>query len=355
MNKRVLVTGGAGFVGANLAYFLKRDYPSWEIISLDNLHRRGSELNLPRLQEVGVSFIHGDIRQMEDLDSVGDIDLLLECSAEPSVLAGYKGTPSYLIQTNLVGTLNCLEKCRRVGAEIIFLSTSRVYPIGLINELTYAEEDTRFKLDPEQRIPGVSGYGFSEDLPLNGVRSLYGATKLCSEIVLQEYIAAYGIRGIINRCGVLTGPWQMGKIDQGFVVLWVASHLWNRKLSYIGFGGTGKQVRDVLHVEDLYRLICIEIKRIEQLSGKVFNVGGGQDRSISLCELSRLCQEITGREISITPVLETRQGDIPYYVSDCRQVQKMTGWNPRWTVKDTVSDICQWLQEHERVLKPILS
>jgi len=353
--KKVLITGGAGFVGSNLACFLARDYPAWQVISLDNLHRTGSELNLPRLKEAGVSFVHGDIRRVEDLESVGDIDLLVECSAEPSVLAGYGESPNYLIQTNLVGTLNCLEKCRQTSADIVFLSTSRVYPMTVINKLKFIEGDTRLKLGPQQSTPGVSEHGFSEELSLNGVRSLYGGTKLCSEIMIQEYIAAYGIKGIINRCGVLTGPWQMGKIDQGFVALWVARHFWDGELTYIGYGGLGKQVRDILHIEDLYSLLRIQIKRFDEFNGKIFNVGGGNELSISLCELTELCREVTGKKISISSIHQTRQADIPYYVTDCRRVQEATGWFPKRTLKDIVCDICSWLEKRETVLRPIFT
>ncbi|MFH1776641.1 MAG: NAD-dependent epimerase/dehydratase family protein [Candidatus Omnitrophota bacterium] len=351
----MLITGGAGFVGANLACYLKQDYPAWKIIVLDNLHRRGSELNVSRLKQAGVVFIHGDVRNMEDLACAGKIDLLLECSAEPSVLAGYGQDPGYLIQTNLGGTVNCLEKCRKDQADMIFLSTSRVYPIEIISKLKYLEDKTRLKLSTGKNIPGVSKHGFSEDFSLHGVRSLYGATKLCSELLIQEYISAYGIRGIINRCGVLTGPWQMGKVDQGVVALWVARHLWNKELNYIGYGGMGKQVRDILHIQDLYQLIRIQIKRLNSLSGNIFNVGGGIERSVSLCELTQLCQQIIGQKIKITSINKTRQGDIPYYVSDCRRVENITGWKQKKNLADIVSDVYLWLKENEKVLKPIFS
>jgi len=352
--KKVLITGGAGFVGANLAISLKQDHPSQTIISLDNLHRRGSELNVPRLQENGIQFLHGDVRIREDIEGVGDFDLLIECSAEPSVLAGYDASPAYPIQTNLAGTLNCMEVCRKQGAEILFLSTSRVYPMQMINSLVYIEEKTRFNLDPGQELPGVSPFGFSEDVPLAGVRSFYGATKLCSEFIIQEYMAAYGIRGVILRCGVLTGPWQMGKVDQGFVVLWLARHLWPGKLAYIGYGGKGKQVRDILHVDDLYALVSVLLDQMGEFSGAIFNVGGGRDRTVSLCELTGICQEITGNKIPVEALAETRKADIPYYVSDCRKVQQKTGWEPRREVADMVSDIYGWLRDHEALLKPIL-
>ncbi len=352
---KVLITGGAGFAGSNLACFLKREFRSWKIVSFDNLHRKGSELNLPRLKDAGVSFVHGDIRNKEDLQQVGNFDLLIECSAEPSVLAGYDESPEYLINTNLMGTINCLERCRLTKADVIFLSTSRVYPMDLINNLKYDEDKTRFELASRQEIAGVSEYGFSEELSLNGIRSLYGGTKLCSEIMLQEYIAAYGIRGIINRCGVLAGPWQMGKIDQGFVALWVARHLWKGELAYIGYNGTGKQVRDILHIEDLYALLQRQIKSLDNYSGKIFNVGGGREVSVSLCELTEFCQEITGNKIAITSIPETRKADIPYYVSDCRYIESISGWKPTRTVRKIVEDMCEWIQENSVVLEPILN
>ncbi len=354
--RNVLITGGAGFVGSNLALFLKRDHPRWNVTALDNLHRRGSELNLPRLKRMGVRFLHGDVRIVEDLAAVGDIDLLVECSAEPSVLAGYGQSPAYLYQTNLLGTVNCLELCRRYGAEILFLSTSRVYPMGSISGLDYGEDETRFHLrNARHELPGVSHFGFSEDFPLNGSRSLYGATKLCSELMVQEYTAAYGIRGLILRCGVLTGPWQMGKVDQGFVVLWMLNHLWPGRLAYMGYGGTGKQVRDILHIEDFYDLIRIIIDRMGETSGEMFNVGGGKALSVSLCELTEACRRITGNICPIGSIPETRSGDIPYYISDCRRIQSLTGWKPRRSVLDILADIHAWLKDHESQLKAVMT
>jgi len=127
MSQRVLVTGGAGFVGSSLALGLAQRHPDWSIVALDNLKRRGSELNLPRLKQAGIEFVHGDIRNPEDLDpSVLKPTLILECSAEPSVMAGY-GSPGYLLQTNLVGTINCLELARSTQADFVFLSTRRVF------------------------------------------------------------------------------------------------------------------------------------------------------------------------------------------------------------------------------------
>lgn len=355
MSEKVLITGGAGFVGSNIAIRYKKDNHRSRVIALDNLKRRGSELNLLRLKEAGVEFVHGDIRNKEDIETVGPFNLMVECSAEPSVLAGYNESPEYLINTNLMGTVNCLESVRKCGADIIFLSTSRVYPIRTINALEYMEFETRLDLAPEQKIQGVSQSGFSEDFPLSGTRSLYGTTKLASELLLQEYVEMYGIRGIINRCGVLTGPWQMGKVDQGVVVLWVARHIYNGKLSYFGYGGKGKQVRDILHIDDLYELLKIQIENINNHNGQIYNVGGGRELSISLCELTELCQQITGNIIQISSIEANRDADIPYYVTDYSKVQKATGWRPKVSLKEIVAEIADWVKENKQLLKPILS
>ena len=354
MNSRILITGGAGFVGSNLACRFRDRFPETRVISLDNLKRRGSELNLPRLKTAGVDFIHGDIRNPEDLASLPDIDLLIECSAEPSVNAGYGESPGYLLNTNLSGTVNCLELARVRHADFIFLSSSRVYPIHALRDIRLVERTTRFELEAGVRVEGISSQGISETFTLHGSRSLYGATKLASELLISEYEAMYGLRTVVNRCGVLTGPWQMGKVDQGFVVLWVARHLFGGKLDYFGWGGSGKQVRDILHIEDLFNLLCLQLQHLDRHSGKTYNVGGGRDCSVSLQELTRLCREASGRTTGIGSVTQAPQADIPYYVSDCSKVIAATDWRPEKTPEFIVQEISAWLSTHESQLRPIL-
>jgi len=349
-----LVVGGAGFVGSSLAIAFKRDYENLRVICLDNLKRRGSELNIPRLLVHGIDFVHGDVRNKEDLKGFQDIDVILDCSAEPSVLAGQGSSCDYVIGTNLYGTINCLEVARASRADFVFLSTSRVYPIGLINGLKYREASTRFELADEQEVPGATTRGFSEALPLSGARSFYGTTKLCSELLVGEYIDLYGIRGVINRCGVIAGPWQMGKVDQGFVTLWVARHVFGGPLAYIGFGGTGKQVRDVLHIDDLYRLLETQLRGLGRFSGMVFNVGGGQAMSVSPLELTEICAGVTERRIPIASIAETRAADVRFYVSDNLKVEQATGWKPTRTVSEIVEDIAGWVRAYERDVRPIL-
>ncbi len=351
---RVLVTGGAGFIGGSLAVGLAARQPSWEVIALDNLRRRGSELNLPRLREAGVSFVHGDVRQLNDLLEVGEIDAMIECSAEPSVMAGVDGSPDYVVRTNLEGAYNCLELARRNDAQLVFLSTSRVYPVAPLEGLVYEETDTRFELMDAQTVAGVSARGIAESFPLEGARTLYGATKLCGEHLIEEYAAAYGLKAVIDRCGVVAGPWQMGKVDQGVFTYWMLAHHFQRPLAYIGFGGSGKQVRDLLHVDDLLDLVEQQLLDPARWAGATVNVGGGRACSLSLQETTDLCAEITGRMIDVRPSGEDRPGDIPIYLSDCSRLHEMTDWRPRRGPNEILSDIHQWIVQHEAALASAL-
>lgn len=171
----------------------------------------------------------------------------------------------------------------------------------------------------------------------------------------MEYIDAYGIRGVVNRCGVLTGPWQMGKVDQGFIVLWAARHLYSGTLSYIGYGGLGKQVRDILHVEDLCELLISQITQIDKCSGEVYNVGGGNAGSVSLLELTRMTEKATGSRISINSEPATRPGDIPYYVTDLNKVHRAFGWQPKRQPTEIVEEVVRWVTDNKELLKYVLA
>lgn len=244
MAESILITGGAGFVGSSLALHLINRFPGTRIVCLDNLYRHGSELNLPRLQAAEIEFIRGDIRQAGDFP-VGPFEFIIECSAEPSVLAGYGGVPDYLMETNLMGTYRCLEQARQWHSKTIFLSTSRVCPISVLEQHPWSEQPTRFAWND---VPGtaISSPGVSEACAMNAARSLYGWTKFASESLIEEYRSGFGLRAVTNRCSVLARPWQMGKVDQGVVALWVFRHYFGKPLKYIGYGGTGKLVRDML-------------------------------------------------------------------------------------------------------------
>jgi len=340
---RLLITGGAGFVGSNLAVSLAARHPEWEILALDNLYRRGSELNLPRLEQAGVEFVKGDVREPGDLKRLPELSALIECSAEPSVMSGVDGDTSYLLHTNLTGAYNCLELARRDGAFMVFLSTSRVYPVEPQVSLTLEEAPTRFELADEQDVAGASSAGISEEFPIAGARTLYGTTKLAAELLIEEYRAGFGVPAVVDRCGVIAGPWQMGKVDQGVFTHWMLAHQFRNPLKYIGFGGGGKQVRDLLHVEDLVDLVERQLLDPEGWDGRTANVGGGRECSLSLLETTEICRKLTGKEVPIDPVEETRAGDVPIYISDCRKLFGLDEWRPRRSAERVLTDIHDWI------------
>ncbi len=351
---KILITGGAGFVGSSLCIQLKKKYPDYQVIAFDNLKRRGSELNLADFQKLGIPFIHGDIRNSEDLSGVGAFDVMIEASAEPSVMAGLDSDPTYVINNNLYGSINCFNACLKNKAKLIFLSTSRVYPIENIETANFVEEATRFSFAALQNEAGISEKGISEKLTLDGARSFYGTTKLASELFIREYAAFYGLQAAVTRFGVIAGPRQMGKTDQGVVTLWMAKHYWNQSLKYIGYGGTGKQVRDILHVDDLVELVDLQIHQIEKFTGKIFNAGGGIQNSASLLEMTAICEKITGNKITIGSEVETRTADLRMYITDNSKIESEAEWRPKRSVETVFTDIYHWIKDNETQLEAIL-
>ena len=344
---RIFITGGAGFVGSNLAVNLKAKYPNYHIIAFDNLRRRGSELNVKKLRELGIEFVHGDVRNSEDFESL-EFDVLIEASAEPSVMAGMNGGRKYLIDTNLNGLVNSLEAALKQRAKVIFLSTSRVYPMEVINSLNYEESQTRYSLHVNN-IAGVSEWGFSEKLSLEGYRTLYGATKLSSEYIIDEYVHMFGLKAIINRSGVIAGAGQFGKVDQGFLTLWAANYYFNKPLSIFG---SGKQVRDILNVNDLFDLIDLQIHAFDKFEKERFNIGGGLDSSVSLLELDTMCKTLLGdKKVAFQ---ELRGLDLKYYVSDNTKINSL-GWQPKRNVTNTLKEILFWIEKNEKELEWIFA
>jgi CDP-paratose 2-epimerase len=355
MAKNILITGGCGFVGSNLCILMKEKYPHYRIIAMDNLKRRGSELNIPRLKAMEIEFLHADIRNKEDLLIDIPLHTIIDAAAEPSVMAGIgDSSTAYLIATNFNGTVNLLDLAIKHKADFIFLSTSRVYPIASLEQIVYHEENSRFEMDREQLLPGCSVKGISEQFPLTGARSLYGSTKLAAELMIQEYASFMGLQAVINRCGVITGPYQMGKVDQGVVVLWMARHFWKKPVTYIGYGGSGKQVRDLLHIHDLFRLVDMQVHAMADFKGKIFNAGGGVDISVSLKELTNWCARITGNAVPEEMQLQNRSGDIPLYITDNSSIRAATEWQPMKQVEVILTDIFEWIKQNEKQLKPIL-
>ena len=341
-------------MGSHLALAVRARFPSARVVAADSLRRRGSEWSVPRLAAAGVAFVHADVRQRDDLAFPGErFDTIVDCSAEPSVLAAYDIGPRAVIDANLAGTVNLLELARRDGAGVVFLSTSRVYPLARLDSIACVEDDTRFAIAPEQTMPGVGVAGIAETFPLDGARSLYGATKLAAELLIEEYAAMYGLRTVVDRCGVITGPWQLAKADQGVFAYWMGAHYFKRPLSYIGYGGSGKQVRDFVPVDALCALVVAQLERIGELRHAVYNVGGGTASSLSLCETTALCEEITGNRVAIARVAENRPADVRLYVTDTARVATETGWRVEASPRETLASIFAWIREHERLVAPL--
>jgi CDP-paratose 2-epimerase len=351
---RILITGGAGFVGSALArHFLASTDNS--VVVLDNLRRRGSERNAVELARLGVDFVHGDVRSSADLEALeGQFDVLVEASAEPSVQAGIGGSPRYVLDTNLVGAINCLEFARNRCGGVVFLSSSRVYSIEPLVTLPLVPSGTRLELQGAPAVAGLSAAGIAESFSTGTQRSYYGASKLAAELLCQEYATHAKLPVVINRCGVIAGPGQFGKTDQGVFTLWVARHHFQRPLKYTGFGGKGLQVRDLLHPADLCDLLDAQIGAWNKVSGETFNVGGGRDGSVSLQEYTALCRVAVGRETVIAEDATTNPVDIPWYITDHAKVTKLLGWSPRRRPDTIVKDIAAWVRANEESLAGLI-
>lgn len=354
---RVLITGGCGFVGAHLAVHLRAR--GHRVVAVDNLVRRGSERNVARLKRHGVEFLHGDVRNREDLSNVtGSLDLICEASAQPSVVAGY-ANPMFDLMNNAWGLINVLEFARQRGCPLLFWSTNRVYSADKVNTFPRREEATRLCWDVEawrQRFNGAAtpGFdpevGFSEEFSVDGgERSIYGLSKLMADLACQEYATAFGLKTVINRFGVISGEGQFGKSDQGWVVWWAIAHWFGLPLKYIGWGG--KQVRDILFIEDMCRLVDLEIEHLDRISGRVFNVGGGAANALSLVEATALLRRKLGREMPIGVENAPRKGDTVIYITDNRNVERALGWKPKIGIEEGFDRIVAWIRENEAELR----
>ncbi len=350
---RILIAGGCGFVGSSLAVFLAEKYPHYKVLVFDNLIRRGSELNIPRLQKHGIALIKGDVRNRALVEALPKTDIIIDAAAEPSVLSGIDGDPTYVLETNFGGTINLMRLAKMHRTAILFLSTSRVYPFKSLNEIPYRESESRFEYAGSDESKGYSDQGISEEFEIVGPKSFYGASKFASENLLHEYQEFFQLRSIVNRFGVIAGPHQMGKVDQGIVMHWLSAHHWQKPLKYLGFGGQGKQVRDILHIDDACRLMDYQLHHLPEFTGKIWNVGGGKNNTVSLRELTKLCESVTGHSIPIGSDRITRPADVRIYYSDNHKVMEVSQWHPQKSVEICVHDTYAWLLKNQESLSKI--
>ena len=337
--KKILITGGCGFVGSNLCIFLNKK--KYKVSSLDNLSRKGSRYNLNLLKKLNIKNYKINIENYHQISKLPKFDIIIDCCAEAAVEVS-KNNFDKVINTNLIGTINILKKVKNDKSKIIFLSSSRVFPIKKINEIFKKKVLNNSLVIKEM---------FSENSETNGPKTIYGVTKLASEMFIEEFSYAFNIKYIINRCGVISGPLQFGKQDQGFVSLWIWRHLMKKKLSYIGYGGKGNQTRDVLHIYDLCELIFMQIKKIGSINNSLFTVGGSTKSNISLKKLTKICQEITGNKLRITKVKKTSIYDIPYFITDNKKINQTYKWVPNKNIIDVVSDTYKWMLSNKKFLK----
>lgn len=353
---KILVTGGCGFVGAAVCRRLREESPAHELTALDNHRRRGSESNRAALEAIDVRVVHGDVRLPSDVAAVGPFDWVIDAAAEPSVLAGTGvvgrgGTRRQLVEHNLVGTINVLEAAAGWNAGVVILSTSRVYSIPALAALPLAETQDAagapaFRLDDTKPLPpAATGQGIAESFDTAAPVSLYGATKLASEVLAREYAFAAGTPLIIDRCGVMAGAGQFGRADQGIFSWWIHSWAAGRPLSYIGFGGRGLQVRDCLHPADLADLLVRQLAAARGGQPELMNVSGGARSATSLAGLSAWCAGRFGPH-PVGSAAETRPYDLPWVVLDAGQAREKHGWAPARGAEDIFEEIARHALRH---------
>ncbi len=256
--------------------------------------------------------------------------------------------------------MNLAERCSHFGAGMIFLSTNRVYPYAALNALEIFETETRWEHSGRiSEVTGVTALGITDAFSVDGPKTFYGASKLCSEILLRELCETAGLSVIANRCGVICGPWQMGKVDQGVLALWVAKHLRQEPLSYFGYDGSGRQSRDFLHIDDLCDLIIHQIRASYMKSSttqkfELFNVGGGRANLASLRELTNITREETGIKIDVQAAPgNIRRGDLISYATDNTKVTARYDWKPVRNVRDSIRDTAEWLRCNPDILEEV--
>lgn len=345
---RVLVTGGAGLVGSNCAeYFAKKGF---EVVVLDNLMRsklfgydkESVEYNWNYLDEVeNVTRVKGDVRNDEDVEkALGDgVDVCVHTAGQPGVPLSMR-IPKEDFSINAYGTLNVLEHLRKKCDEAVFVytSTNKVYGEN-VDKKELVEEETRYRFKDVK--------GITETLPIDHTgHTPYGASKYVGDLYAQEYAHMYGMKTGVFRMSCIYGTRQFGFEDQGWVSHFIISTILNRPIVLYG---DGKQVRDLLYVEDLCKAFYLFATKDDAGAG-VFNIGGGPDNTISLNELLAYLEEKIGN----TPKYshdDWRPSDQKVYISDISRVSKALGWKPNVAPFEGIDRLISWTQENISLFK----
>ena len=349
---KVFITGICGFVGRTVAEALAAADGGLRIAGLDNFARPGSRSNLDPLRRQGIPVIEADIRDPTAMGravaATGGADWIVDAAANPSAVAGLDArSPSRdLVDNNLLGTINVLEHCKAAGTGLILISSSRVYAVEPLAGLDLEIVDGAFQPRLGAGGPvGLSRAGVTEAFSSMPPLSLYGACKLASEIMALEYGRAFGFPVWIDRCGVLAGAGQFGVPDQGIFAYWI--NAWRRAypLRYIGFAGTGHQVRDCLHPRDLIPLFLRQMREPGRKAPSIVNVGGGVASAMSLKNLSAWCERRFGpRAVGVDPGL--RPFDLPWMVLDATLAERTWDWRPATSVAAILEEIAVHAEAH---------
>lgn len=335
MTKKYLVTGGAGFIGSN---FVARLLNRGENVKIfDNLSRAGSARNLEWLKQTygadAFQLIQGDVRDADAIQkAAADADVIVHLAAQVAVTTSVVD-PRNDFEINALGTFNALEAARLSGREPVFLysSTNKVY--GGMEDVRVVEQDTRY---------AYADYpmGISEEHPLD-FHSPYGCSKGSGDQYVRDYARIYGIRSVVFRQSCIYGVRQFGVEDQGWVAWFVIAALKGLPISVYG---DGKQVRDVLFVDDLTRAYDLAIDHSEVSAGEVFNIGGGASRILSVWnEFGPILEKLLGHQLN--PAWgDWRPGDQRVYVSDIRKAEKVLGWKPEVGVEEGITRLFNWVK-----------
>jgi len=345
--KPTVITGGAGFIGSNLADRLLSS--GREVVILDNLSRPGVEKNLDWLKErhgALVSAVMADVRDERAVnEAIAEASAVFHFAAQVAVTTSLV-RPIEDFEVNARGTLNVLEAIRSAAAKgaappLVFTSTNKVY--GGLPDVRLTKVSGRY--EPED--PGLRAHGVGEDRPLD-FHSPYGCSKGAADQYVIDYARTFGIPAVVLRMSCIYGPRQFGTEDQG----WVAHFLFRAAQGApITLYGDGMQVRDVLFVEDLVEAFLAAERNIENLSGRAFNIGGGVSNTLSLLELVDRIGHLMGSPPAVS-FSAWRPGDQRYYVSSTRSFGEATGWCPKVSVREGIERLHRWVLQAERARRP---
>lgn len=340
---RILITGGAGFIGSNLSdFYLKNDH---EVIIFDSLARANTEKNLEWLKsnhKKGLSFINGDVRKFDQLKTaVKGIDIIFHTAAQVAVTTSVKN-PREDFDINALGTFNVLEAARLSNSNptIAFTSTNKVYGNN-VNIVPLVEKDTRYDFSDPKFLNGISedfSTGADEHTP-------YGCSKYIADTYMRDYAAVYGSNTVVFRMSCIYGTRQFGTEDQGWVVHFVISSILSRPLTIYG---DGKQVRDILFIQDLVNAFNLGTKNISKTKGNAYNIGGGPDNTISLLELISFLEKITNKKINYE-FGDWRPFDQKVYYSNIAKAKKDFGWEPKISKEEGIERLIEWVNSNKQL------